>query len=94
MEPMVQGGIMEKVMVVLENHLKFISDDQEFSIHVELNDLVLDSMTAINILIDLEETFKVLFPDTLLIPKTFLTPKTLTNEVQSLVNQRGGESRK
>jgi acyl carrier protein len=49
-----------------------------------LPDFGLDSLTAVNLSMDLEETFGVVFPDTALIAATFTTAGTLWQTVDKL----------
>jgi acyl carrier protein len=46
-------------------------------------------MTAIELLLDLEQTFGVLLPDALLTAETFRTPATLEVAVRSLLEPKG-----
>jgi acyl carrier protein len=49
--------ITGKLLAVLRQHLRFLSDNQEFPMDTDLDKLGLDSMSAINLLLDLEQTF-------------------------------------
>jgi acyl carrier protein len=49
-----------------------------------LYDLGLDSMGTIQLLLELEETFAVTFPDDALKPETFATPEALWRVVHAL----------
>ena len=55
---------------------------------VELVQLGLDSMTAIAVLLDMEKTFKILFPDEMLVEGTFRTARRLKQAVQKLREQQ------
>jgi len=55
---------------------------------VELVQLGLDSMTAIAVLLDMEKTFKILFPDEMLVEETFRTARRLKQAVQKLREQQ------
>ncbi|NEQ71412.1 MAG: acyl carrier protein [Symploca sp. SIO2D2] len=51
----------------------------------ELASLGLDSMSAINLLLDLEESFEITFPDELLNVDTFRTRSSLEAVISSLL---------
>lgn len=71
---------------VLRRHLRFMDEDQQFPMDAALDELGLDSLSAINLLLDLEETFNIVFPDTLLTADTFKTAARLEDVVRSLAN--------
>lgn len=50
-----------------------------------LYELGLDSMAAVNLLLKLEETYGVIFPDALLTEATFETPLALKSAIVSLI---------
>jgi acyl carrier protein len=54
---------------------------------VELVQLGLDSMTAVAVLLDMEKTFKIRFPDEMLVEGTFRTAGRLKEAVQMLREQ-------
>ena len=56
----------------------------------ELVRLGLDSMSAISLLLDLEDAFKITFPRDMLDPKIFRTGDTLLAAVRRLVESRPG----
>ena len=62
--------------------LNAINDD------VELVQLGLDSMTAVAVLLDMEKTFKIRFPDEMLVEGTFRTAARLKQAVQKLREQQ------
>ncbi len=51
---------------------------------IELVQLGLDSMTAIALLVDLEKTFNIRFPDDMVVEGTFRTAEALKKAVQLL----------
>lgn len=79
--------LSEKLLTILCTHLKFADDPQSISANKRLDELGLDSMGAINLLLDLEDSFEISFPDYLLTEETFRTAGTLSQAVQSLINQ-------
>lgn len=82
---MTPDEISRKLLVVLREHLRFVSDDQVFPMDTNLENLGLDSMSAINLLLNLEQTFEIVFPDEMLTAETFRTATTLQKAVESLV---------
>ncbi len=80
--------ITDALLNVLQKHLKFANQAETFPMDAELESLGLDSMSAIDLLLALEETFEIIFPDAMLTPEVF---RTLENAVQSLVKGEGGQ---
>ena len=81
-------GIREQIFDLLRNRLRLRQRQQDLAIDSSLEALGLDSMTAIELLLDLEQTFGVLLPDALLTAETFRTPATLEVAVRSLLQPR------
>jgi len=72
---------------LLHRHLKQTSDVGALGMESDLYELGLDSMAAVNLLLELEETYGVIFPDTLLSESTFETPMALKSAIVSLLSQ-------
>lgn len=70
---------------VLRNYLRQVGDGDTLTMESNLYDLGLDSMAAVNLLLELEETYQVIFPDALLTESTFETPLALKSAIVSLV---------
>ncbi|KKD39701.1 hypothetical protein WN50_01825 [Limnoraphis robusta CS-951] len=68
-------------------HLKFVQSIDQIDDEADLNSLGLDSMSATNLMIDLEDEFNITFPDDLLTPETFRTVQTLNSAIQTLITQ-------
>jgi acyl carrier protein len=68
---------------VLRRHLRSAKSDP-INYDVELAQLGLDSMTAVAVLLDMEKTFKIRFPDEMLVEGTFRTAGRLREAVQML----------
>ena len=68
---------------VLRRHLRSAKSDP-INYDVELAQLGLDSMTAVAVLLDMEKTFKIRFPDDMLVEGTFRTAGKLKEAVQIL----------
>jgi acyl carrier protein len=75
----------ERFEQVLRRHLRGIAPDAPIAFDADLVTIGLDSLGTINLLLDLEETFGVSFPSTLLNTETFRTPATLERALGSLV---------
>lgn len=86
MENMTPDEIRKKLLVILQEHLRFVSGDQAFPMDTNLERLGLDSMSAIDLLLNLEQTFGVMFPDEMLTAETFRTATTLEKTVRLLIN--------
>lgn len=70
---------------ILNNYLKQIGDGNSLTMESNLYELGLDSMAAVNLLLELEETYGVMFPDALLTDSTFETPLALKSAIVSLI---------
>ena len=81
--------ITDVLLSILQKHLKFVNPAETFPMDAELESLGLDSMSAIDLLLALEETFEIIFPDAMLTPEVFRTARSLENAIQSLVTEEG-----
>ena len=86
MKNTIPDEISRKILAILREHLRFVSEDPEFPMDTNLEKLGLDSMSAIDLLLNLEQTFEILFPDSMLTVETFRTATTLEEAVRSLVS--------
>jgi acyl carrier protein len=68
---------------VLRRHLRSAKPDV-INYDAELAQLGLDSMTAVAVLLDMEKTFGIKFPDDMLVAGTFRTAGRLKEAVQLL----------
>jgi acyl carrier protein len=71
----------------LRRHLRSAKTDS-INYEVELAQLGLDSMTAVAVLLDMEKTFGIKFPDDMLVEGTFRTAGRLKEAVQKLREQQ------
>lgn len=78
--------VSDTLLKVLARHLRSVPDDVDWAT-VLLPDLGLDSMSAIELVIDLEDAFGVQFSDDLLVRETFATFVSLETVVRSMVLQ-------
>ena len=79
--------ISRKLQAVLRPHLRFLKPDAPLAPGEPLGALGLDSMAAINLLLDLETTFGVQIPDDLLSAQTFETLASLEATFRPLLEQ-------
>jgi acyl carrier protein len=85
---MTDNEFSQKLHAVLRPHLRFLEPDAPLSPSEPLGTLGLDSMAAINLLLDLETTFCIQIPDDLLTAETFETLASLEATFRPLVEQR------
>ena len=85
MEQVMQDQVTEKLLTVLSRHLKFGGNAMNIPMDKPLDELGLDSMGAVNLLLDLEDSFDISFPGSLLTEETFATAANLHKAVYSLV---------
>ncbi len=71
----------------LRRHLRLAKPDS-INYDVELAQLGLDSMTAVAVLLDMEKTFNIRFPDDMLVEGTFRTAGRLKETVQLLLERQ------
>lgn len=74
---------------VLRRHLKYLPDGAELGPDADLKSLGLDSMAAVNLLFDLEDTFDIVLPDEALVERTFATPAALQQTIDKSVGGGG-----
>lgn len=76
---------------VVRDHLPFLAAADPLPPDASLRELGLDSLAAIDLLLDLEQTFGVVFPDELLTEDTFRTATSIASAVVRLT--RSAEER-
>jgi acyl carrier protein len=69
---------------VLRPHLKRLDPDERITPQLDLRSTGLDSLGLVELLVAVEDTFGVEFPDELLTAHTFRTPATLWAAVANL----------
>lgn len=73
---------------VLRTHLPTLENNADpVPMDVPLVDLGLDSLRAVSLVLDLEDTFGFEFPDTMLSEATFHTAAALSEAVKSLLDR-------
>jgi acyl carrier protein len=75
---------------VLKRYLVLVPEGQDVPLETELPALGLDSMSALTLLLELEEKFDISFSDSLLNATTFRSAKSLDNVIQMLRIKRDG----
>jgi acyl carrier protein len=73
-----------ELSAVVRRHLRFVLPEEPIEPDTPLQELGLDSMSAINLLVDLEQNLGLIFPDELLNQDTFRTMHTLAAAVAKL----------
>jgi acyl carrier protein len=71
----------------LRRHLRLVKPDS-INYDMELAQLGLDSMTAVAVLLDMEKTFGIRFPDDMLVEGTFRTAGKLKTAVERLLERK------
>ena len=75
---------------ILRRYLILVPEGQAVPLETELPALGLDSMSALTLLLELEEIFDISFPDALLNAATFRSTESLANVIQMLRKERDG----
>jgi acyl carrier protein len=83
-----------KIQEVLRSHLRFLAPDAPIPPSEALGTLGLDSMAAVNLLLDIETAFGVQIPDDLLRAETFETLASLEATFRPLLEQSADAARK
>ncbi|NEO67782.1 MAG: acyl carrier protein [Moorea sp. SIO4G2] len=78
----------ERLKGILREYLPLVADDEEIAVEADLTDLGLDSMNAVNLMLDIEEEFEVSFPESMLNAEVFYSVSTLAKAIQSLIDAK------
>ncbi|MFC1748312.1 phosphopantetheine-binding protein [Pseudomonadota bacterium] len=76
---------LEKLKLVMVEHLKHVTLPEKIEEDVDLEDLGLDSMSAMNLMFDIEDQFDVAFDESLMTPEVFKTTGSLHEGLLSLL---------
>lgn len=87
MQNTVTTTTMGKLIPILERHLRLVDAESPFPVEAKLNRMGLDSLSAINLLLDLEDAFDIVFPDALLNGETFRTALALCDVIEKLLQK-------
>jgi acyl carrier protein len=77
--------------IILRSYLVLVPVGQDVPLETELSALGLDSMSALTLLLELEEKFDISFPDSLLNATTFRSAVSLESAIQMLRGERNGQ---
>jgi len=80
-----EPAIADQLVDTLSSHLRNVPPDVEWNT-VRLPDIGLDSMSAIELVLTIEERFGVQFPDELLVRETFESLPSLEAAVRSMLD--------
>lgn len=75
---------MDELLTMLRPYLKYMDSSAELTIDEDLASAGLDSMGAIDLLLEVEERFNISIPDDLLIDETFATANALWDVISDL----------
>lgn len=78
----------DRLVGVLREYLPRVKEDENVDPSAQLADLGLDSMNAINLMLDIEGEFEVDFPDSMLTPEVFHSVATLEQAILQLIQER------
>lgn len=78
----------DRLIRVVSAHVQVTGSDYDWS-GGSLRDQGLDSMSVIELVLDLESEYDITFPDNLLVAETFETLESLRAAVDALVEQAG-----
>ena len=85
--------ITEKLTSVLARNLPTPPLPDGFPLDRELSLMGLDSMSAVNLLLDLETDFEITFPDHMLTREIFYSGETLREAILNLTGPNNGTER-
>ncbi len=77
--------VLEKLKLVMVDHLKNVTSFENIEENVDLADLGLDSMSAMNLMFDIEDRFDVVFDESLMTPEVFKTTRSLHEGLLTLI---------
>lgn len=76
--------VEDKLVGILRKHLKYLGADRPLAPSDDLKNLGLDSMAAIDLLLDIEDHYGVTLPDRYLTEGTFSTAEALGQIIERL----------
>ena len=78
------GAVLATLKDFVVEHIEALESIDDVADDSELSDLGLDSMSALNLLLDIEDEFDVQFPEEYLTPEVFSTPSSLERAIRTL----------
>jgi acyl carrier protein len=77
MDGAIGNGLDGRLAGLLRRHLRYLDPAAELTPGSDLRSLGLDSMAAVALMLDVEDEFGVVLPDSSLVHETFATPASL-----------------
>jgi len=90
---MTTDAFSQKLQAVLRRHLRFLEPGAALTPDSALGALGLDSIAAVNLLLDLEQAFGVQIPDDLLSAEAFETLASLESTFRPVLEQPSARDR-
>jgi acyl carrier protein len=78
--------IRERLIVLLCKQLNHDNSNNDFPLNASLIDLGLDSIDAINLVLEIENVFGIEFPEEMLSQATFKSADTLETAIRSIIS--------
>jgi acyl carrier protein len=75
---------LRRFLALVRRNLKIIDGDAELTMDADLGGMGLDSVSALNLMLDLEEAFGVIFQNSMFTEETFSTPSALWGTLLSV----------
>ena len=75
---------MNDLLALLRPYLKYVHNVDALKMDDDLGSSGLDSMGAIDLLLEIEDHFNVMIPDEKLVEETFATPRALWDVISEL----------
>jgi acyl carrier protein len=78
---------LNQFLELVRQRLKYDQKDFNLFMNSDLGEMGLDSMAALNLMLDLEENFGVVFPESMFTEETFATPDSLWKSLLILLGK-------
>ena len=75
---------LERFLALVRLHLKVVDESEDIEMDSDLNRMGLDSVSALTLMLDLEEAFGVVFLESMFTEETFATPNALWMTLSTL----------
>lgn len=82
-----ESTLSDQLLILVTSHLRRVPADVDWTT-VQLPDLGLDSMSAIELVVAIEDAFGAQFPEESLVRETFATFRSLETVVRSMVPEQ------
>ena len=92
MVPEFSRNVHDEVLAVLNRLVPYAGEQRDLPMSVELEVLGIDSMKAIDLLLEIEEQFQIAIPDDLLMRENFSTGDKIVSLVTSLMEDCGSDA--